>query len=41
MRPLLDESVPSLDPMFVLKRLLALRLWLTAEHCRPTPLSPG
>lgn len=40
MRPLLDESVPSLDPMVVLKRLLALRLWLTAEHCRPTPLSP-
>lgn len=39
-RPLLDRLAPCPDATILLKRLLALRLWLTPEHARATPLSP-
>ena len=38
--PLLDRLAPSPDATILLKRLLALRLWLTPEHARATPLAP-
>lgn len=40
-RPLLDRLAQPLDTTIILKRLLTLRLWLTGEHCRATPLRPA